>query len=147
MTLKTQIQADMKTALKAADKERLKVVRLILAAIKQQEVDNRIELDDEAVLAVLTKMVKQRRDSVSQFTDGGRQDLADIEEREITVLETYLPAPLSEQEISALIESAVTETGAETMADMGRVMGFVKGRAAGRADLGRVSALVKARLS
>ena len=146
MTLKSRIQDDMKRAMKAGDKDRLKVVRLILAAIKQQEVDSRKELDDEAVLTVLGKMVKQRRDSVTQFTDGGRQDLAAAEQAEIEVLETYLPEPLSAEEIDALIDAAIAETGADSMRDMGKVMGIVKARAEGRADLSAVSATVRARL-
>ena len=146
MTLKAQISTDAKTALKGGDKERLKVLRLILAAVKQQEIDQRLELDDAAVLNVLTKMVKQRRDSITQFTDGGRTDLAEVEEREIAVLETYLPAPLSAAEIDALIDQAIAETGASALSDMGKVMGFVKAKAAGRADLGGVSALVKSKL-
>jgi len=146
MTLKAQIFEDMKTAMKAGDKDRLKVVRLILAAIKQIEVDKRTELDDTAVLGVLDKMVKQRRDSVSQFKDGNRQDLADIELAEISVLEDYLPEQLSEAELTDIIEQAITESGAESMRDMGKVMGQVKARAAGRADMGAVGTLVKERL-
>ncbi|MGI9307998.1 MAG: GatB/YqeY domain-containing protein [Gammaproteobacteria bacterium] len=147
MTLKGQIQDDMKTAMKAGDKDRLKVVRLILAAIKQIEVDERKELDDAAVLAVLNKMVKQRRDSVSQFLDGDRKDLADIESAEIAVLETYLPEQLSDAELDALIASAITDTGAESIRDMGKVMGAVKAKAAGRADMGAVGARVKEQLA
>ena len=147
MTLKAQIQDDMKTAMKAGDKDRLKVVRLILAAIKQIEVDKRIELDDTGVLDVLNKMVKQRRDSVSQFNDGGREDLAAIEQGEIDILETYLPEQLSEEELDAMIEEAITATGAESIRDMGKVMGQVKSKAQGRADMGVVGARVKARLA
>lgn len=146
MTLKEQLQADTKTALKAGDKERLKVLRLTLAAIKQQEVDQRIELDDAAILSVVTKMVKQRRDSVEQFTAGGRDDLASAEAREIEVLHGYLPEPLSDAELDALIAEAIAETGAQSLRDMGKVMGLVKTRAAGRADLGQVSGLVKKKL-
>jgi len=146
MTLKAQISEDMKTAMKAGDKERLKVVRLILAAIKQIEIDQRIELDDAGVLSVLDKMVKQRRDSVSQFQDGGRQDLADIELQEITVLEDYLPEQLSEAELDDIIQKAITDSGAESIRDMGKVMGQVKAKAAGRADMGAVGAKVKERL-
>jgi len=146
MTLKAQISEDMKTAMKAGEKDRLKVVRLILAAIKQVEIDKRIELDDAGVLSVLDKMVKQRRDSVSQFTDGGRQDLADIELAEITVLEDYLPEQLSESELTEIIDQAINDSGAESIRDMGKVMGQVKAKAAGRADMGAVSAKVKERL-
>lgn len=147
MTLKGQIQDDMKTAMKSGDKDRLKVVRLILAAIKQIEVDERKELDDAAVLAVLNKMVKQRRDSVSQFLDGGREDLAAIETAEIAVLDTYLPEQLSDAELDTLIAAAIADTGAESIRDMGKVMGAVKEKAAGRADMGAVGARVKAQLA
>ncbi len=146
MTLKAQISEDMKTAMKAGDKERLKVVRLIIAAIKQIEIDQRVELDDAGVLAVLNKMVKQRRDSVSQFQGGNRQDLADIELEEITVLEDYLPEQLNEAELDDIIEQAIKESGAESIRDMGKVMGQVKAKAAGRADMGAVGAKVKERL-
>ena len=146
MTLKAQISDDMKTAMKAGDKDRLKVVRLILAAIKQIEVDKRIELDDAAVLGVLDKMVKQRRDSVSQFTDGGRQDLVDIELAEIEVLEGYLPERLSDAELDAIIDQAIKDSAAESIRDMGKVMSEVKAKAAGRADMGAVGAKVKERL-
>ncbi len=146
MTLKAQISEDMKTAMKAGDKERLKVVRLILAAIQQIEIDRRTELDDVAVLGVLDKMVKQRRDSVSQFKEGNRQDLADIELAEIDVLDTYLPEQLSEAELNDIIEQAIKDSGAESMRDMGKVMGQVKAEAAGRADMGAVSTKVKERL-
>ena len=146
MNLKAQISDDMKTAMKAGDKDRLKVVRLILAAIKQIEIDKRIELDDAAVLGVLDKMVKQRRDSVRQFTDGGRQDLVDIELAEIEVLEGYLPERLSDAEVDAIIDQAIKESAAESIRDMGKVMGQVKAKAAGRADMGAVGAKVKERL-
>lgn len=147
MTLKGRIQSDMKDAMKAGDKDRLKVVRLILAAIKQVEVDERSELTDAAIVGILNKMVKQRRDSVSQFTDGGRNDLAAIETAEIGIIEGYLPEPLSDAELDELIESAITETGAANVRDMGKVMGKVKAAAEGRADMGAVSARVKARLA
>lgn len=146
MTLKSRIRDDMKTAMKAGDKDRLKVVRLILAAVKQQEVDRRVELEDAEILAVLNKMVKQRRDSVSQFLDGGRSDLADAERAEIVVLEGYLPAQLSDVEVDRLVDDAIAETGALSMRDMGRVMAIVRSKADGRADLAAVSAIVKARL-
>ncbi len=146
MSLKNKITDDMKTAMKAGDKDRLKVVRMILAAVKQVEVDTRTELDDAAVLGVLKKMVKQRRDSVEQFRQGGRDDLADNELAEITVLEAYLPAQLDEAEIDALIDEAIQSTGAGSMRDMGKVMGMIKSKAAGRADMGVIGGKVKARL-
>ncbi len=146
MTLKAQISEDMKTAMKAGDKERLKVVRLIIAAIKQIEVDQRTELDDTAVLGVLDKMVKQRRDSVSQFKAGGRQDLVDIELAEITVLEDYLPEQLGEAALIDIIEQAIKDSGAASIRDLGKVMGQVKAQAAGRADMGAVADKVKERL-
>ena len=144
--LKKQITEDMKSAMKAGDKDRLKAVRLIMAAIKQVEVDQRIELDDAGVLSVLDKMVKQRRDSVEQFEKGGRDDLAAIETAEIEVLETYLPEQLSADELAALVDETIAATGAESMRDMGKVMAQIKAQAAGRADMGAVSATVKARL-
>ncbi len=147
MSLKARISDDMKSAMKAGDKDRLKVVRLILAAIKQVEVDKRIELDDAAVLGVLEKMVKQRRDSVDQFQKGNRQDLADIELAEIKVLEEYLPEQLNDAELDALIDDAIGATGAESIRDMGKVMGAIKAQAAGRADMGAVGARVKAKLN
>ncbi len=146
MSLKDQIIEDMKSAMKAGEKERLKVVRLMLAAINQIEIDKRIELDDAAVLSVLDKMVKQRRDSVEQFQNGDRNDLADIELAEIAVLDTYLPEQLSDTELDALIDEAISATGAESIRDMGKVMGQIKSKAAGRADMGAVGAKVKARL-
>ena len=146
MSLKGTIADDMKSALKAGDKDRLKVVRLILAAVKQVEVDQRTELDDAGVLRVLDKMVKQRRDSVDQFEKGGRDDLAQIELAEIAVLEDYLPEQLGDAELDALIDEAISATGAETIRDMGKVMGQIKAKAAGRADMGAVGAKVKARL-
>ena len=147
MTLKTRIQDDMKQAMKAGDKERLKVVRMLLAAIKQIEVDKRTELDDAGVLGVLEKMVKQRRESVNQFRAGNRDDLADIELAEIAVLEKYLPAPLSETEVDEMIATAIAETGATSIRDMGKVMSHLKSSAQGRADMSAVGAKVKAQLS
>ena len=147
MSLKGQIQNDMKAAMKAGDRDRLKVVRLILAAIKQLEIDRRVELDDAAVLGVLEKMVKQRRDSISQFRQGGREDLADIEVAEISVLERYLPEPLSDAELNALIDETIADTGAASVRDMGKVMGQLKAKVQGRADMGAVGAAVKDRLS
>ena len=144
--LKAQIQSDMKTAMKAGDKTRLGVIRLILAAIKQREVDERIELDDSQVLAVLDKMVKQRRDSVAQYAAAGREDLAAVERFEIEVCQGYLPQPLSEAEVVALIESAIAVTGAAGMKDMSRVMAQLKPLVQGRVDMGAVSTLIKQRL-
>jgi len=146
MSLKAKIIEDMKTAMKAGNKDRLKVVRLIMAATKQVEVDKRIELDDAGVLSVLDKMVKQRRDSVEQFEKGGREDLAAIERGEIAVLEEYLPERLSKEELLALVDEVISATGAAGMQDMGKVMGQIKAKAAGRADMGAVSATVKDRL-
>ncbi len=147
MSLKNQIKEDMKSAMKAGEKDRLKVVRLMMAAIKQVEVDKRVELDDAGVLAVLDKMVKQRRDSVEQFVKGGREDLATIERAEIEVLENYLPEQLTEAELTALVDEVIAATGAESIRDMGKVMGQIKSKAAGRADMGAVSATVKERLN
>lgn len=146
MSLKGQITEDMKSAMKAGDKDRLKVVRLMLAAIKQIEIDKRIELDDAAVLSVLDKMVKQRRDSVEQFEKGNRKDLAEIELAEIAILENYLPEKLSDAELDVLIDAAIASSGAESIRDMGKVMAAVKTKAAGAADMGAVGAKVKARL-
>jgi uncharacterized protein YqeY len=136
----------MKSAMKAGDKDRLKVVRLALAAIKQVEVDTRKELDDATVIGVIEKMVKQRHDSVEQFTKGNRADLAAIETAEIAVLDTYLPEKLSDDELAALIDEVISSTGAESIRDMGKVMGGIKARAAGRADMGAAGAKVKERL-
>ncbi|MCB1857654.1 MAG: GatB/YqeY domain-containing protein [Gammaproteobacteria bacterium] len=144
--LKQRIQEDMKAALKAGDKRRLGAIRLLMAAVKQREVDERIELDDTQVLAVIDKMVKQRRDSIDQYEKAGRQDLAEQEAFEIEQLKDYLPAALNSQEILALIDEAISNTGAQTIRDMGKVMGYVKPKAQGRADIGSISALVKARL-
>jgi len=133
----------MKSAMKSGDKRKLGVIRLLMAAIKQREVDERIELDDEQVLAVLDKMVKQRRDSLTQFEQAGRDELADQEKFEIEVLQEYLPEALSEDEISSLIKQAIADAGAESMRDMGKVMGQLKPKLQGRADMGAVSAMVK----
>jgi uncharacterized protein YqeY len=146
-TLKQRIDADMKDAMRAKDKERLGTVRLILAAIKQREVDERIVLDDAQVLAVLEKMVKQRRDSISQFEAAGRTDLADKEKSELDLIQTYMPAQLSEAEIDAIIDQTIAATGAASAKDMGKVMGPLKAQLQGRADMGAVSARLKARLS
>jgi len=145
--LKDQIKEDMKSAMKAGEKDRLKVVRLIMAAVKQVEVDSREELDDTGVLGVLNKMVKQRRDSVEAFEKGGREDLATVERDEIAVLETYLPEQLSADDLAALVDEVIAATGAGSIRDMGKVMGQIKARAAGRADMGAVSAVVKERLN
>lgn len=146
-TLKQRIDADMKDAMRAKDKERLGTVRLILAAVKQREVDERIVLDDAQVLAVLEKMVKQRRDSISQFEAAGRTDLADKEKSELDLIQTYMPAQLSEAEIDAIIDQTIAATGAASAKDMGKVMGPLKAQLQGRADMGAVSARLKARLS
>ena len=147
MPLKQQLTDDMKAAMKAGEKERLGVIRLVNAAIKQREVDERVELDDAAVLAVLEKMVKQRKDSVSQYEAANREDLAAIERAEIAVIETYLPAKLGEGEILAAIDAAIAQTGATGPADMGKLMGVLKPTLAGQADMGQVSALLKKRLA
>ncbi len=147
MALKERITEDMKTAMRAGDKDRLGVIRMLQAAIKQREVDERITLDDAAVLAVLEKMVKQRREAIAQFEAGGRADLAAKETQEIDVLKVYLPEPLSESELASLIDMAIAATGAASIKDMGKVMAAVKAEAAGRADMGAVSALIKQRLS
>lgn len=145
-TLKERITEDMKSAMRAADKERLGTIRMLQAAIKQREVDERITLDDAQVLAVIEKMVKQRKESIGQFELGGRTDLAAKEKAEIEQLQAYLPAQLSEAEVDALIKEAIATTGAASIKDMGKVMGVIKAKAAGRADMGAVSARIKAAL-
>jgi len=145
--LKTRIQDDVEAAMRARDRARLGALRLVTAAIKQKEVDGRIPLDDAAVLGVLEKMIKQRRDSLDQFVQAGRQELADQEAFEIEVIHRYMPSPLSEAEVDAMIEAAVKETGAATMKDMGRLMGVLKPKLMGRADMGEISERVKARLA
>ncbi len=147
MSLKDQLKDQQKLAMLAKDKARLGAIRLLMAEIKQREVDTRIELNDEDILAVVTKMVKQRRDSISQFEAAGRQDLADKESAEIAVLQEFLPQQLTADEIAALIEQAITESGAAVMADMGKVMAVLKPKIQGRADVGAVSAQVKTRLA
>ena len=147
MSLKQRLTDDMKAAMKGGDKGSLGVIRLVNAAIKQKEVDERIELDDAAVLAVLDKMVKQRKDSVTQYEAAAREDLAAIERAEIVVIERYLPAKLDEAAIAAVIEAAIASTGATGAADMGKLMGVLKPQLAGQADMGQVSALVKRRLA
>lgn len=147
MTLKERITEDMKGAMRSGDKDRLATIRLILAAIKQREVDERITLDDTQVLAVLEKMIKQRREAITQFESGGRADLVAKETAEIGVLQPYLPAQLGEAELDALIGEAIASTGAASIKDMGKVMAAVKAKAAGRADMGAVSARIKAKLT
>jgi uncharacterized protein len=147
MSLKERIQEDMKSAMRSGDKERLGTVRLILAGIKQREVDDRILLDDVQVLAVLEKMVKQRRESIAQFEAGGRADLVAKETAELAVISAYLPSPLSETELDALIQAAIAESGAASIKDMGKVMGIIKSKAQGRADMAAVGARIKARLT
>lgn len=147
MSLKQQITDDMKTAMRAKDAARLGAIRLLLAAMKQREVDERIELSDADVIAIIEKMNKQRRDSISQYEAAGRQDLADVERFEMSVLAAYMPQQLSEAEIAAAIAEAIAATGAVSPQDMGKVMGMVKPKLAGRADMGKVSALIKSQLS
>ncbi|WP_338338050.1 GatB/YqeY domain-containing protein [Xanthomonas citri pv. bilvae] len=147
MSMKQQLTDDMKAAMKSGDKHSLGVIRLINAAIKQKEVDERIEMDDAAVIAVLDKMVKQRKDSVIQFEAAARDDLAQIEREEIVVIERYLPAKMGEAEIVAAIRAAISETGASSPADIGKLMGALKPKLAGQADMGLVSTLVKQQLA
>ena len=147
MSLKDQITEDMKTAMRAKDSERLGTIRLLQAAIKQKEVDERITLDDAAVIAIVDKLIKQRKDSIAAFTQAARQDLADKEAAEIKVLEAYLPARLSADEVAAEIKALVAELGATGPGDMGKVMGAAKARLAGKAEMGQVSAAVKAALA
>ena len=147
MPLREQLTEDMKTAMKAREADKLGAVRLILAAVKQREVDERITLDDPGVIAVIEKMIKQRKDSISQFEKAARQDLADKEKFELGILEAYLPQQLSQAEVDAIIAEAVASSGAKSPADMGKVMALVKPRLAGRADMGKVSGLVKGKLT
>jgi len=147
MTLKTRLTDDMKAAMKGGDKDRLGTIRLINAAIKQREVDERIVLDEAQVLGVLEKMLKQRRDSISQFEAAARNDLADKEKAEVAVIESYLPAQMTPAEVDAAIAAAIAESGAIGMKDMGKVMGLVKSKVAGRTDMGKLSELVKAKLA
>jgi uncharacterized protein YqeY len=147
MSLKQQITEDMKAAMRAKETARLGAIRLLLAAMKQREVDERIELTDADVVAIIEKMLKQRRDSISQYKAANRQDLVDVEEFEVTVLQGYMPQQLSEAEVAAAIAEAIVATGAAGPQDMGKVMGVVKPKLAGRADMGKVSALIKAQLS
>jgi len=147
MSLKEQVNEDMKAALRAREKARLSALRLLIAAIKQKEIDERIELDDVAVVAVVEKLIKQRKDSVAQYQAAKRQDLANSEQFEIEVLSAYMPQPLSEEEVAELIKAALAETGAATIKDMGKVMAWIKPRLAGRADMGAVSAKIKSSLA
>ena len=146
MNLKARITEDMKSAMRARETGRLNAIRLILAALKQKEVDERVELDDAAVLVILDKMLKQRRDSIAQFEAAGRQDLAQQEHFEVTVLQQYMPQALSAEAVAAIVDQAIQDSGAAGMQDMAKVMALVKPQLAGRADMGQVSGLVKARL-
>jgi len=147
MSLKQQITEDMKTAMRAKDTARLGAIRLLLAAMKQREVDERIELSDADVLSIIEKMLKQRRDSISQFETAGRQDLIDIEKFEVGVLQGYMPQQMTEAEVAAAVDEAVAASGAKSPQEMGKVIALLKPKLAGRADMGKVSALVKAQLS
>jgi len=147
VALREQLNEDIKTAMKAREAEKLGAIRLLLAAVKQREVDERITLDDGGVISVVEKMIKQRRDSIAQFEKAARQDLVDKEKFEVAVLEGYLPKQLSQVEIEAVVAAAIASSGAKSPADMGKVMGVVKPQLAGRADMGKVSALVKAKLA
>ncbi|MGA2363899.1 MAG: GatB/YqeY domain-containing protein [Steroidobacteraceae bacterium] len=147
MSLRERLQEDMKTAMRAGQKERLGTIRLILAAVKQREVDERITLDDSQVIAALEKMGKQRRESIAQFESGGRSDLVAKETAELAIITAYLPTQLSDAELEALIQAAIKQTGAATVKDMGRVMSVIKSQAQGRADMAAVGARIKARLS
>ena len=145
--LKQLITNDMKLALKAQDKSALKAIRMILGAIKQKEIDERIDLDDTQVMAVIQKMVKQRKDSISQFSDAGRTDLVEVEEAELSIINNYMPKQLSEAEIEVAVDKAISDSGADSMKDMGKLMGILKGKLDGQADMGLVSQLIKSKLS
>ena len=145
--LKQLITNDMKLALKAQDKSALKAIRMILGAIKQKEIDERIDLNDTQVMAVIQKMVKQRKDSISQFSDAGRTDLVEVEEAELSIINNYMPKQLSEAEIEAAVVKAISDSGADSMKDMGKLMGILKGQLDGQADMGLVSQLIKSKLS
>ena len=147
MSLKARINDDMKTAMRAKDAPRLSAIRLLLSAMKQKEVDERVELTDADVIAIIDKMLKQRRESIAQFEKGGRQDLAETEKFEVGVLQTYMPQALSDDEINAEIAAAMQATGAKAISDMGKVMAILKPKFAGRADMGKVSALIRAKLA
>jgi len=145
--LKQLITDDMKLAMKAQDKPALKAIRMILGAIKQKEIDERIDLDDNQVMAVIQKMVKQRKDSISQFSDAGRTDLVGVEEAELLIINNYMPKQLGEDEIEAAVVKAISDTGADSMKDMGKLMGILKSQLDGKADMGQVSQLIKSKLS
>ena len=145
--LKQLITDDMKLAMKAQDKPALKAIRMILGAIKQKEIDERIDLDDNQVMTVIQKMVKQRKDSISQFSDAGRTDLVEVEEAELLIINNYMPTQLSDDEIEAAVVKAISDTGADSMKDMGKLMGILKGQLDGKADMGQVSQLIKSKLS
>ena len=142
-----RITDDMKLAMKAKDKQALKALRMILGAIKQKEVDDRLELDDAQVMAVIQKMVKQRKDSISQFSDAGRTDLVEVEEAELVIINSYMPEQLSDEEVAAAVDKVITDSGADSMKDMGKLMGMLKGQLGGKADMGQVSRLIKDKLS
>lgn len=146
-TLKSRLQDDMKAAMKGGDKDRLGVIRLMLAAVKQVEVDERIEPDDARITAILDKMAKQRRESISQFESAGRDDLTAIEQAELEIIQEYLPEALSDDQINELVEQSIASTGAASIKDMGKLMGILKPQLQGRADMGKVSQLIKSRLS
>ena len=145
--LKKRITGDMKSAMKAKDKQALKAVRMILEAIKQKEIDERIELNDAQVMTVIQKMVKQRKDSISQFSDAGRTDLVEIEEAELEIINNYMPEQLSDEEVASVVDKAINDSGANSMKDMGKLMGMLKSRLQGKADMSTVSQLIKSRLS
>ena len=145
--LKQLITDDMKLALKAQDKSALKAIRMILGAIKQKEIDERIDLNDNQVMVVIQKMVKQRKDSISQFSDAGRTDLVEVEEAELSIINNYMPKQLNEEEIEVAVAKAISDSGADSMKDMGKLMGILKGQLDGKADMGRVSQVIKSKLS
>ncbi|KZN40405.1 GatB/YqeY domain-containing protein [Pseudoalteromonas luteoviolacea] len=147
MSLLATLKDAQKEAMKAKDKPRLTAIRAALAEVKQREIDNQTTLDDAGITSVLVKLVKQRKDSFTQYTDAGREDLADVEAGEIKVLESFLPQPLTEEEVLAMIDATIADTGAAGMQDMGKVMGVIKAKAEGRADMGKISGLIKQRLS
>lgn len=147
MSLKEQISEDMKSAMRAKETAKLSAIRLLMAAMKQKEVDERVELDDAAIVAIVEKLLKQRRDSIAQYEAANRQDLADVEQFEVQVLNAYMPAALSEAEVDAAVQAAIASTGATGPADMGKVMAILKAQLAGRADMGKVSGKIKAQLS
>jgi len=145
--LRTRLQDDIKTAMKSGEKARLGTLRLISAAVKQKEVDERIELDDDAMLLILDKLMKQRRESITQYKAAGREDLSAVEEAEAAIIQEYLPAALSDDEVGSIIAKAVNDSGASSIKDMGKVMGLVKPQVQGRADMGKISGIIKAKLS